>query len=719
MPPPIAASISTGLTITNPLVLYRALLATKRIDPDPAQHRLALELQKLYYKLKDYSPHVDYGARIKAISRVVEKSTQSSNNQEAAVPGHGLRRNPLFAKLFTGKQERDTLALTKVFTDHEAAMKLDSPKGMLLHGEVGCGKSMLLDILADSLPNKKKRRWHFNTFMLETLAQLEALRVDRLRLGSGVDFEHSLLWLAKDLIDKSPILFLDEFQLPDRAASKILSNLFTTFFQLGGVLVASSNRLPDELAKASGFDYAAPQRGSVIDFGRPKMSSFPANKEYSEFVDVLKARCEIYDLTGRDWRRREAEEVDGETASVVEAMREEMVEDFAKLESLGEQQVLDSTVFKRHIDLEALRRVANIDKLVLPRFYFLEASPQDSWEGVVRSVASVGVDTEVSWQSVTLLVYGRQVSVPRSYEGVCHWTFEELCEGSFGPADYITLASTFHTVIIDSVPVLTVLQKNEARRLITLLDALYEARCKLVMRAEAGPDDLFFPEARSTVLESTKAVDESKTSNESNDDAVYPETLSEIYQDQTSPFRPNISAYTDTSRNGYDPDEDSDFGPIPGKGNEIGRQVDFGMTSSFTGEDEKFAYKRARSRLWQLCSASWNARSEPGWWNPVPIEVRRWERPAGKTPSIQDWTELNSDVRMGESVDLDGPAGLQGKEMAEKKLAEQTVKSPFKEERAPPSKIGWTHAWGMIRWGKKAGAWGQGVDGLKDRKENK
>ena len=45
-------------------------------------------------------------------------------------------------------------------------------------------------------------------------------------------------------------------------------------------------------------------------------------------------------------------------------------------------------------------------------------------------------------------------------------------------------------------------------------------------------------------------------------DAVYPETLSEIYQDQTSPFRPNISSYTEEPRAGYDPDEDSDFGPV-------------------------------------------------------------------------------------------------------------------------------------------------------------
>ena len=98
------------------------------------------------------------------------------------------------------------------------------------------------------------------------------------------------------------------------------------------------------------------------------------------------------------------------------------------------------------------------------------------------------------------------------------------------------MASTFHTLILDSVPVLTLSQKNEARRFITLLDALYEARCKLIMHAEAGPDDIFFPE----IKEASDSPDDTAIPRSEDDggDAVYPETLSEIYQDQTSPFRP-------------------------------------------------------------------------------------------------------------------------------------------------------------------------------------
>ena len=239
----------------------------------------------------------------------------------------------------------------------------------------------------------------------------------------------------------------------------------------------------------------------------------------------------------------------------------------------------------------------------LPKHYTM-LSDENNWDASIKAALPANAQYPVSWRSETILVYGRKVPVPRHFEGVTSWTFEELCESTLGPADYLTLASTFHTLILDKVPILHLSQKNEARRLITLLDALYESRCKLIIRAENDPDNLFFPEI-------VAAGDGTGQNGGDGGDAVYPETLSEVYQDQTSPFRPNVSAYKDDSRSGYDPDEDSDFGPVPGKGNEIGRQVDFGMTGSFTGEDEKFAYKRASSRLWEMCGARWHARAEP------------------------------------------------------------------------------------------------------------
>ncbi|CAG8960166.1 hypothetical protein HYFRA_00010645 [Hymenoscyphus fraxineus] len=690
----------TSLAITNPLVLYRSLLQTKQIAPDPAQYRLALHLQKLYTNLLDYSPQIQYGARLKEINRVVEH-TMEKDDRVLAVAGHPLRRNPLFSHLFSDSK-RDTLALTRVLTSHETAINLDSPRGLLLHGEVGTGKSMMVDLLADCLPNQKKRRWHFNTFMLEILARLEHRRKD----GSP-NPENSLIWLAKDMIETSPILFLDEFQLPDRTASKILSSLLTTFFQLGGVLIASSNRMPDELSKASGMDFTTPPGGGFmrkwLGYGEGRTPTmYPSKNEYAGFVEVLKARCEIWDIRGdRDWRRRDAEEV---VSVGSEALRQELIEDVLEREQ-GRKGLLAG---QSDVPIEDSESQAT----KLPSKYFLMPS-SERWDETIGDVLGVKSGSLIPWDSSNILVYGRKVPVPRHFEGITFWTFRELCESTFGPADYITLASTFHTLILDNVPILHLAQKNEARRLITLLDALYEARCKLVIRAESDPDSLFFPETRTT--SNTGASTASQQDKDDDGDAVYPETLAEIYQDQTSPFRPNISSYTDDSRVGYDPDEDSDFGPVPGKGNEIGRQVDFGDTGSFTGEDEKFAYKRASSRLWEMCGARWHARSEPNWWRPLPLEVRRWEHSASAAISTPRQAYPESDVKIGTFIELDEPAGL--RDNRNLKEEEGQPRSPFREPRDPPTKIGWTHAWGMAKWGKKAGPWGQGVDGLADRKK--
>ena len=158
----------------------------------------------------------------------------------------------------------------------------------------------------------------------------------------------------------------------------------------------------------------------------------------------------------------------------------------------------------------------------------------------IRCVGSALSPNGIAFKPHTMEVYGRTVMIPRSCQGVAEWTFDELCKPTFGPADYISLASTFHTLILRDVPVLTWIMKNEARRLITLLDALYECRCKLFITAAAGPDELFFPDIES----------------EENGDAVYSETLSEVYQDATAPFRPNILSQ---NPNYAEPDAEPDY----------------------------------------------------------------------------------------------------------------------------------------------------------------
>ncbi|UNI20685.1 Peroxisome-assembly ATPase [Purpureocillium takamizusanense] len=627
---------STAVTITDPLVKYQTLVKSGIYSPDPAQHRLARHLRDIYLRIKDYSPQVEYKQRLSEVARLTETKIPEDDDAHGilALRNHAIWRNPLFKHLLPASESRDGLALTRVLNSHEMAMEIDSPKGLFLSGEVGTGKSMLLDLLADGLPTHRKRRWHFNTFMLYTVSQLEKHRESHTSAFAAKS-EYSIAWMAKKLVDESPILFLDEFQLPDRAASKILSHLFIAFFQLGGILVASSNRMPEELQKATGVDYApGPTRGFMGKiFGtRGRGELYGPSSDFANFLEVLKARCDFWQMEGaQDWRRKEELDSPGAATS-----------DQAAVLAVATDPNSTANAASTAADGgEARKR---------PYYYYLLGREDAPWQQSIRNVLSWTGAEAIPWGPSTRVVYGRKVVTPLHHQGHVFWEFDRLVE-SFGPADYISMASSYHTFIIDKVPVLTVLQKNEARRFITLLDALYEARCKLVIRAASPPDDLFFPETpRRAAKESSKEVGAEETAG----DATYSETAAEVYQDQVSPFRPNVSYYdTPSATAKYDPDQDSDFG--------LQKQqvVDFGRTGAFTGEDERFAYKRATSRLWELCSARWHSRTGD-WWQPLPAAARHWEGGAVSKPLGEHVAASSGHTGegMGESVEVDELAGL-------------------------------------------------------------
>jgi len=736
----------TGLSITNPLVKYRALVATKQVLPDQSQLRLALHLQKLYERLKDYEPRIEYSARLDQISRAINNGYEDSNTASAP-PRQSSWRN-----LLAAKERRDSLALTRKLTSHESALELTSPKGLMLHGEVGTGKSMLVDLFADCLPNQKKRRWHFNTFMLETFAKLEALRRSRIdssqAIVPGVEDDYSLLWLAKDMIQTSPILFLDEFQMPDRVASKILTNLMTSFFHLGGVLIATSNRMPEELAKASGIEFTPPpsrMESLGWQFGRGQKSNsdklFGGQNEFVAFLDVLKARCDVWEMEGgKDYRR-----LDNAKASPPPTTDKG---DEWRLDGHDDMQHSVGMAGWPSKGTEEQANTAEEEEVELPKlptFFNTGSTAEEDTlpAALLQSTGEILQAATVPWSSTIMTVYGRTIPVPHTYSGITMWTFADLCMSTLGPADYITLASTYHTLILTDVPVLTWHMKNEARRFITLLDALYECKCKLYIRAASGPDDLFFPE------KSDKSANESE-------DAVYSETISEVYQDATAPFRPNILSQ---NPNYAEPDAEPDYTHArlagllnadaleddpPNKprrsafGRSFGRTdaemerkpvdpdevrytqrrgPDFGKTSAFTGEDERFAYKRAQSRLWEMCGAKWWARSEEGWHRPLPVEVRRWERGVEeRTAAERHRVSAGGPGPMASDVSM-GPSEVD--ETRDERSFRMQSASPFRTETEPPPKISWTHFWGTTIWGKKAGAWGQGPEGLKDRGNQK
>ncbi len=94
-------------------------------------------------------------------------------------------------------------------------------------------------------------------------------------------------------------------------------------------------------------------------------------------------------------------------------------------------------------------------------------------------------------QSCALTVQGRKLIVQREAAGVARFTFEELCVQPLGPRDYLTIAATFHTVLLDNIPVLSPENRDEAARFVALIDALYEAKVKLVASAAAKPEALY------------------------------------------------------------------------------------------------------------------------------------------------------------------------------------------------------------------------------------
>ncbi|KAF3940578.1 hypothetical protein ABW19_dt0208869 [Dactylella cylindrospora] len=450
--------------------------------------------------------------------------------------------------------------------------------------------------------------------MLSIYAKLEDHR-----RRSDMHDTYSILHVARELVDTSTILFLDEFQMPDKASGKILKSLFCNFFQLGGVLIATSNRLPETLVAAEW-----------------------RREEFGIFEEVLKSRCEIWDMNSNvDWRRR------GEAGRIVAvpAMNDE-------------------------------KKVVEV-----PNFYFLKGGDLEAaWDEAIEK-ASTGI--EQHWQPRSVTVYGREVHLNRTRNDAVYFDFDEICTQLLGAADYITIASTYPTVIVDNVPILTSKShRHEAKRFITLLDAIYECRCKLLVRAEVPIEDLFFPDA----IEKT-SPDEG--------DSIHSETFAEAHQDLTVPFRPNVSLYEQILPDRDDPvpwkrrnysvaDQDSDF---TGK-------VDFMTVGKYTGEDEKFSFKRAVSRVWEVCGEKWwedlshshrdEATSRVSH-SPLPKSLRRWEK-----HSTGDLSGNNYHV----------PA------------VDEKDDSPLRPD-AP--KFMPTHIWGVIdNWGKRAGRWGLGVNAYKD-----
>ncbi len=275
-----------------------------------------------------------------------------------------------------------------------------APKGLYLWGGVGRGKSMLMDLFHAATDTPAKRRVHFHAFMQEVHRGMHAAR------QQGV--EDALAPVAEALLRDLRLLAFDELQVTDITDAMIVGRLFEKLFAGGVVVVATSNRPPEDLYK-DGLN----------------------RNLFLPFIGLLRQRLEVVELES-------------------------------------------PTDYRRH-------------RLAGAQVYFHPASAAGGRIEAMWADLTGGAPPE----TLRLAVNGREVELPRFASGVARATFWDLCARPLGPADYLALAQAVRVLILEDIPQLSAENYNEAKRFVTLIDALYEARVKLVASAAAAPEQLY------------------------------------------------------------------------------------------------------------------------------------------------------------------------------------------------------------------------------------
>ncbi|HLH97694.1 MAG TPA: cell division protein ZapE [Xanthobacteraceae bacterium] len=338
---------------------------------------------------------------------VADGQIEHDRAQEAVV----RRLAALDRRLVEHRLARKSSSLGWLFGARE---RRDEPiRGLYVFGEVGRGKTMLMDLFFASSPVVRKRRVHFHEFMSDAHERIAAFRRQQKNQQKNNAGGEDPIWLTAGAIAaQSWLLCFDEFNVTDIADAMILGRLFQRLFELGVVVMATSNVAPRDLYR-DGLNRAL----------------------FLPFIELFERHMDVIELAART--------------------------DF-RLEKLAGQ-----PVWHVPADAKAARAL------------------DEAWRRLTGGQAGAP-------QSLHLL--GRTLRVPRAAKGVARFDFAELCEQPLGAVDYLKLAHEFHTIILDRIPIMDYDRRNEAKRFIILIDALYDNGVKLLASAAAEPDALYHAE---------------------------------------------------------------------------------------------------------------------------------------------------------------------------------------------------------------------------------